>query len=654
MLEDPYAYVVDAFQAPPSPDYVLGPEHPPLPKFVPEPVYPEFMPPEDEVFPAEEQPLPAAVSPTAKLPGYIADSDLEEDPADYPANRGDDDEDDDDASSDDDEDDDDDDVEEYEDEDDEEEEEHPTLADSILPPPVHHVTARMSIREQPPTPVWSEVEIDRLLAIQSPPPSPLSQCLTYPFGYKDAMIRLRDETPFTSHPLPSGTPPSGTPPLLHIPLPTSSPPLLSPFTSHRADVPEVTLPPWKRADYGFVATLDDEIRRDPKSEDDGFSTTVRQDTDEIYRRLYDAQDKRALISGRVNLLYRDRRDHAWTDRLMETEARLSHQAWVQSMDASDLVRYEVMALPTQKMAPKRTTKSTPATTTTTTTTSVTDIQLKALIDQGIANALATHDAKRSRNGKDNHDSGMGVRRQAPPAPKVERYVGGLPDVIHGSVVALRPKTMQEAIEMETELMDKRNNTFAERQAENKRKFDDTSKNNQNQRQQQNKKQNTSRAYTARVSHLARDCRSAASANTANNQRGTMVVQKPTCFQCGAQGHFKRECPKLKNNNRAKQARNGNAPAKVYAVGHAWTNPESNVVTVFPEDFLSLPPTRKVEFQIDLIPGVALVVRAPYRLASEMKELLDQLKELFEKGFIRPSSSPWGAPILFVKKKDGSF
>ncbi|GJW04851.1 hypothetical protein Tco_1563707 [Tanacetum coccineum] len=65
--------------------------------------------------------------------------------------------------------------------------------------------------------------------------------------------------------------------------------------------------------------------------------------------------------------------------------------------------------------------------------------------------------------------------------------------------------------------------------------------------------------------------------------------------------------------------------------------------------------RQVEFQIDLIPGAAPVARAPYRLASsEMKELSDQLKELSDKGFIRPSSSPWGAPVLFVKKKDGSF
>nr|GEY03292.1 reverse transcriptase domain-containing protein [Tanacetum cinerariifolium] len=77
--------------------------------------------------------------------------------------------------------------------------------------------------------------------------------------------------------------------------------------------------------------------------------------------------------------------------------------------------------------------------------------------------------------------------------------------------------------------------------------------------------------------------------------------------------------------------------------------------VFLEDLPGLPPTRQVEFQIDLIPGAAPVSRAPYRLApSEMKELSDQLQELSNKGFIRPSSSPWGAPVLFVKKKDGSF
>ncbi|GKE87109.1 hypothetical protein Tco_1564584, partial [Tanacetum coccineum] len=242
MPEDPYAYVVAAFQAPPSPDFVPSPEDPeptpPLIDFVPELVYPEFMPPEGEVFLAEEQPLPAAVSPTADSLGYIADSDPEEDPRedpkedriDYLADRGD--EDDDDESSDDNEDDDD--VE--EDEDKEEEEEHPTPADSV-PPPVHRVTARMSIREQPPLPFWSEAEIVRLLSIPSPLPSPLSPWSspltpwssplphipspplpvsspvpvsppplpaspTYPLGYRAAMIRQRAESSPTSHSLP--------------------------------------------------------------------------------------------------------------------------------------------------------------------------------------------------------------------------------------------------------------------------------------------------------------------------------------------------------------------------------------------------------------------------------------------------------------------
>ncbi|GJU11231.1 putative reverse transcriptase domain-containing protein [Tanacetum coccineum] len=77
--------------------------------------------------------------------------------------------------------------------------------------------------------------------------------------------------------------------------------------------------------------------------------------------------------------------------------------------------------------------------------------------------------------------------------------------------------------------------------------------------------------------------------------------------------------------------------------------------VFPEDLPGLPPVRQVEFQIDLIPGATPVARAPYRLApSEMQELSNQLQELSDRGFIRPSTSPWGAPVLFVKKKDGSF
>ncbi|GJW14528.1 putative reverse transcriptase domain-containing protein [Tanacetum coccineum] len=82
----------------------------------------------------------------------------------------------------------------------------------------------------------------------------------------------------------------------------------------------------------------------------------------------------------------------------------------------------------------------------------------------------------------------------------------------------------------------------------------------------------------RVGHLSRDYRSIANANTAYNQRGIGAGQKPTCYECGAHGHFKRDCPKLKNNNHSNQGKNGNAPAKVYAVGRVGTNPDSNVVT----------------------------------------------------------------------------
>ncbi|GJT88771.1 putative nucleotidyltransferase, ribonuclease H [Tanacetum coccineum] len=81
----------------------------------------------------------------------------------------------------------------------------------------------------------------------------------------------------------------------------------------------------------------------------------------------------------------------------------------------------------------------------------------------------------------------------------------------------------------------------------------------------------------------------------------------------------------------------------------------NFPGVFPEDLSGLPPSHEVEFRIDLIPRAMPVAKSPYHLApTEMQELSDQLKELQDKGFIRPSSSPWGAPVLFVKKKDGSF
>nr|GEU81420.1 hypothetical protein [Tanacetum cinerariifolium] len=214
--------------------------------------------------------------------------------------------------------------------------------------------------------------------------------------------------------------------------------------------------------------------------------------------------------------------------------------------------------------------------------------------------------------------------------KIDKYIGGLPDNIHGNVMSARPKTLDFAIELANDLMDQKLYAYAERKNENKRKADDSSRNNQ---QQPHKKKNVARAYTA--------------------------------------GHGeKKNCPKLKN--RGNGSGNEVAQGRAYALGGRDASPDSNVIT---GTFLLNNHYAKILFDtgadmssvsitfsalIDITPTTlenraAPVARVPYRLApSEMKELAKQLQELSDKGFIRPSSSPWGAPVLFVKKKDGSF
>ncbi|GJW12169.1 hypothetical protein Tco_1577996 [Tanacetum coccineum] len=398
--EDPYIYVEAAMQEAPLPD------------FVPEPVYPEFMPHEDDVLLAEEQPPPVAVSPTADLPGYITESDPEEDPdeeddedpeedpADYPTDRDDDEKEE--ESSGDDADD------EEEDKGEDEEEEHLALADSV-PPPVYRTTGRMSIRAQTPIPFPSEAEVDRLLAISTPPPSPLTSYSsplphipspplpvssllpispsplpaipTYPLGYRVAMIQLRAESPSTSHLLslpppivlprtrafmamiravapstysltpPPGTPPSRTPPILPIPLPTSSPPLLLPSIDYREDILEVMLPPRKR--LCIAPSPRYEIKESSSARtarEIGYEITdVWEDPDEITEEIptTDMAELGQRMTDFVNLLRRDRRSHARTARLIESKARASYEAWVQSLDASDLARFKTQMVTIQ-------------------------------------------------------------------------------------------------------------------------------------------------------------------------------------------------------------------------------------------------------------------------------------------------------------------
>nr|GEW61749.1 hypothetical protein [Tanacetum cinerariifolium] len=216
--------------------------------------------------------------------------------------------------------------------------------------------------------------------------------------------------------------------------------------------------------------------------------------------------------------------------------------------------------------------STPVITTPTpgTTTSVTNAQLQAMIDQGVTAALAVRDA--NRNGDDSHTSGMESEmwnlkvkgtdvvaysqhfqelalmcdRMFPKEiDKVKRYVDGLPDTIHGSVMATKPKTMQDAIEFATQLMNKKINTWAERQADNKRKSDDTTRINH---QQPNKRQNTGRAYAA-----------------GNGKRKEN------------QGNYISDCPELKNQDHGNQAGGTRAHGMVHALEGGETNQDLNDV-----------------------------------------------------------------------------
>ncbi|GKE33782.1 putative reverse transcriptase domain-containing protein, partial [Tanacetum coccineum] len=375
--------------------------------------------------------------------------------------------------------------------------------------------------------------------------------------------------------------------------------------------------------------------------------------------------------------------------------------------------------------------------------------------------------------------------------KIDKYIGGLPDNIHGNVMSARPKTLDFAIELANDLMDQKLRTYAERRNDNKRKADDSSRNNQ----QPYKKQNVARAYTAGPGekkvytrdlplctkcnyHHTRQCapkcgkcKRYASPDSnvitdtflLNNRYATILFDTgayrsfvsntfsaliditPTTLE----NHYDVELADGKiigvntiirgctlnfmnhpfnidlmpvllgsfdviigmdwltkyhgviicdekivcvpfgremlifqgnGNNQREESRLNIIPctkAQMYLLNgcdvflaHITTKETKNksegkqledmpivrdFLEVFPEDLPGIPPSRQVEFQIVLVPGAAPIALAPYRLApSEIKELAEQLQELSNKGFIRPISSPWGAPVLFVKKKDRAF
>ncbi|GKC69100.1 putative reverse transcriptase domain-containing protein [Tanacetum coccineum] len=442
---------------PPSPDYVSGPEHPPSPvylPYVPEPEYPEYLVPSDAGAPLEDQSLPADASPIAISPGYVLDSDPEEDSEADHADGGDSD---DEPSDDDDDDDDTDDEDEepFEDEgDDEEEEEHLALVDSFDIPITRLRRAQKTIRLEPTMSASMEARIAEHVVAPTPPlpvaspplplPSPLTTSPTdagAPLGYRAAGIRMR----------------------------AASPPMLLSSTSHRTDIPEAEIPPRKRACLTTPAfgleigessaagaarqpgtTLEADLRRDRVIET-GYGITdtwdeiveaMLEENEEFQVRLEDAQDDRAYLRARVNTLFRDRPYHRHTAMILDREAMYARIAWTSSKDRSAAIEDHVRILEAQspKMGQlrltaavshvsfvailysllsfmgkchqkKRTTRASPATTTTPTSTLVTNAQLRELIERGVVAVLAERNADRSRNGDDSHDSGTGGRRQ---------------------------------------------------------------------------------------------------------------------------------------------------------------------------------------------------------------------------------------------------
>ncbi|GJX95373.1 putative reverse transcriptase domain-containing protein [Tanacetum coccineum] len=176
----------------------------------------------------------------------------------------------------------------------------------------------------------------------------------------------------------------------------------------------------------------------------------------------------------------------------------------------------------------------------------------------------------------------------------------------------------------------------------------------------------------RPGHLAKDCSGVPrNVNPVNARNPTVRA----CYECGSTNHVRSACPRLNRaqgpeENRPNQVvaynrghgrgyQGNQASGRAFLLGAEKARQDPNIVTDFPEVFLDdlsgLPPIQEIEFQIDLIPEATLVAKAPYRLAPyELEELSGQLRELQDKGFIRPSSSPLGALVLFVKKKDGAF
>nr|GEW88373.1 retrotransposon protein, putative, Ty3-gypsy subclass [Tanacetum cinerariifolium] len=701
--------------APLSPDYIPGLEElqtPPAPQdedehkhmfiqphdldFVPEPIYPEYIPLEDEhILLAEEQPLPPLVSPTAESPEYVAESDPKEDPkeyeddetedgpVDYPMDGGEDGDGDDGDSSGDDADDEDEDE-----EDEKEEEEHLAPADfavviptdelvsppegtkPVIPPPSTDTAttgAKITVRLQAAISFPPEAEVERLLAMPTPSPSPLASLSPPSAGERLARCTA-----------PAALPSSPLPPPLHMPPPVD----------RRDDILETKMPPHKRLclstlgymyevgesstarptggrgiNYGdtWVDPTETVPKISPMTVGEVNTRVIElaelheHDTHDLYVLLEDAQDSRTRISQRVVMQQTELAELRETDRrrqaqMVETlrvmgdmrremgdmQAELlalrdrktrKGQNRIKTGQKTESVKErqekdKIRSKPDKKqkahiMAPV--TRQGPSTLhNDTNPNNMTPESVQAMIDQAFL--------QNSTNGDGSHSLHEDNRRNVQTArlcfytdfmkcqPLNFKGTEGVNSQIRSlgpdaysmtwevlkkkmtdkSVKASKPKTLDETIELANNLMDQKLRTYAERQSNNKRKANDSFRNNQGHQQQTHKRQNVTRR------------------NNGANPKGN------GCFECGATGHFKRDCPKLKNKDgekiflaqiSAKKEEDRSEGKQLEDVPVIRDYPEA-----FPKDLSGLPPARPVEFQIDLILGAAPVARAPYRLA----------------------------------------
>nr|GEX96500.1 hypothetical protein [Tanacetum cinerariifolium] len=624
-----------------EPDYVHGleePQTPPAPQdedghepmfiqlhdldFIPEPIYPEYIPLEDEhVLLAEEKPLQPIVSHTIESPGYVAKSDPEEDPekykddetkdgpVDYPMDGRDDIDDNDGDSSGDDTDDED------EDEDEEEEEEHLAPADSavviptdelvslpegtepIIPPPSTNTAttgARITVRLQAAISFPPEAKFERLLAMPTPSPSPLTSLSPPSVG--ERLARCTAPAALPSPPLP---------PPLHMPPPVD----------RRDDIPETEMPPLKRLCFSTLGSRYEV----------GESSTARPTRGRGIDYRTHISQRVAIDSHQVDLLMKDMIAYQETIQIVEDEAYDAQEAWAHSIGLSQAVHLELQTYQEQTARPcfyadfmkcqPLNFKGTEGVVMFATCTlldavltwwnsqirslgsdaySMTwEVLKKKMTDkycpQGVIKKLEIElwNLKVKENNVSTYTESFQeltlicTKFVANEIEKIDKYVSRLPDNIYGSVKALKPKTLDETIKLANDLMDQKLRTYAKRQSNNKRTANESFRNNHGHQQQTSKRQNVARVYHMGIGYIARDYRSSGNTNVVNAQRNNGANLKGNgCFECGATWHFKRDFPKLKN----KDVEKVNAPGWVYAVrnadkrGKASRDPDSNVVT----------------------------------------------------------------------------